>query len=122
MADKKRITPTQFVNPWDETNMIPTEGTAIYNDKITDPDGIFNEDTGLDVSVHHYEPQAFFMLIEIRGGAAGQTGVTVRVQYSNGSYTTHTVNVAANETVMIEGIFKRILTTGTTAELIFPFF
>lgn len=123
MASELRITPTQFVNPWDTTNMIPTEGTAIPGDRMTDPDNIFNVTTGLNTTSRDYEPKAFFMFFEVRGGAAGQTAVLIKVQYSNGSVTTHTVTVAANETVIIEGIFRKIFGgRDTTAVRVFPFF
>jgi hypothetical protein len=111
---------TSIINDRTEVNA-PLQGPAIPADPLTDPQSMFNADTGLSMATD-YEPVAYFRSLEVRGGADGQTAVTIKASYKNGGVTTHTVTLAAYEVVIINGWFRGIFKTGTTATLLFPFF
>jgi len=78
-----------------ERKNMPFLGVPIP-DSDSDPDSLFDPSTGLDVSEVDYAPRVPFRGIKVKGGASGQTGVTIKVAYPNGSYEIETVTVAAN--------------------------
>jgi hypothetical protein len=99
---------------------MPFLGVPVVGDPNYDPDSLFSPSTGLNLTASNYEPLECFRGIKIKGGASGQTAVTIKVAYPNGSYEIETVTVPANETIILEAVYAGIYSSGTTAALIFP--
>jgi hypothetical protein len=100
-------------------------GTAVPGDTITDPQTLMNETTGLTMggASVNYAPKVPFHGFIVKGGAAGQTDVNVKVKYLNGSYFTWNISsIAANDQWVVEGEMLEIVKTITTADLVFPIF
>lgn len=102
---------------------LPSSGTAIHADADMDPDSIYTDASGLNMGTAStdYAPKHLFRSIIVLGGA-GQTAVTLKVAYANGSYITFTFSVDANSFVEFEGQFRGIYKTGTTAVGVYPLF
>ena len=103
-----------------ERKNMPFLGVPVIGDPDFDPLTKFNPLTGIDLSAVNYAPLKPFRGIKVKGGASGQTAVTIKVAYLNGSYEIETVTVAANETIILEAVYAGIYSSGTTAVLVFP--
>lgn len=107
-------------------NLSAGQGTAIANDPSLDPDKIFNATTGLDVagSGKDYVPQIPFKQVQVYGTSGGQSSVTLKVTYANGSFYTYTFTIAAYAywTLPIPMLMTRINYVGTTATNVVPIF
>jgi hypothetical protein len=103
-----------------ERKNLPFMGVPVVGDPMDDPLTKFSPSTGIDVSSVNHAPLRVFRGIKIKGGDSGQTAVTIKVAYLNGSNEIETVTVAANETIILEAIYAGIYSSGTTAALIFP--
>ena len=98
-------------------------GVAIPNDPNTDSQGLMNQANGLSMA-SDYMPKYLFRTVRIKGGAGGQSNVTIKVLYANGSVDTIPISsVPANDMIELPtDLYVGIYKTGTTAANLFPRF
>ena len=98
-------------------------GVAIPNDPNTDPQGLMSQANGLSMA-SDYMPAYLFRTVRIKGGAGGQSNVTIKVLYANGSVDTIPIaSVPANDMIeLVVDLYAGIYKTGTTATNLFPRF
>jgi hypothetical protein len=110
----------------DPVNIAAGAGTAIAADPSLDPDGIFSATAGLNVagSAKDYAPAIPFKQVLVYGTSGGQSSVTLKVTYANGSVFTYNFTVAAYGywQLPIPMAMTKINTSGTTATNVFPIF